>query len=299
LGGILSFLVVQGTQAARWVADLIRTSHGGVDELIDRLPMRLQDAARTIVEMVPIDVQQLAERAAEGSQWAATTVGSLLQATSSLVLNLGLMLIALYFFLVDGPSLVRWLARVLPLKERQTYEVLNDFRQMARIVIGSNIAVGALQATVASIAYVIAPVPHPAFFGLLTFMASFVPSVGTAIVSVPLTLLMLVMGKPWWALFLGLWALGLVSAVDNVVRPLLLRGAGHIHGAVVFFSLIGGIGIFGPMGLIVGPLSITFVLAMVRLWQRDFNPQTHVPGSVLDHRSPERTLPPPVESSAT
>jgi predicted PurR-regulated permease PerM len=193
--------------------------------------------------------------------------------------------------LVDGPALVSWLARVLPLKERQTYEVLDDFRQMARAVIGSNIIVGGTQALVAGIGYTIAPITHPVFFGLLTFVASFIPSVGTAIVSVPLILLLLIVGKPWWALFLAIWCLGLVGAVDNILRPVLLRGAGHVHGAIVFFSLIGGIGIFGPMGLIVGPLAITFVLAMIRLWQRDFNPQTRRPESVLDDRPREPLAP--------
>ena len=275
LAGVLSFLVVQGTQAAKVIADLINSSQGSED-FITRLPEPIQHAVRTVMEMVPFDMQQLSERAAQGGRWAATTVGSVLSMTSALVFSLGLALISFYFFLVDGQALVGWLAQVLPLKDRQTYEVLDDFRQMAKAVIGSNIIVGGTQAIVAGIGYAIAPIPHPMFFGMVTFLASFIPSVGTAIVSVPLIGLLLIVGKPWWALFLAIWCLGLVGAVDNILRPILLRGAGHVHGAIVFFSLIGGIGIFGPMGLIVGPLAITFVLAMIRLWQRDFNPQRRV-----------------------
>ncbi len=281
LGGVLSFLVVQGTQAAKVIADLIHSS-AGFEEVMSKLPESVANLVRQVLEIVPIDMEQISERAAQGGKWAATTVGGLLSMTSALVFNLGLALISFYFFLVDGPQLVRWLAEVLPLKDRQTYEVLDDFRQMAKAVIGSNIIVGGTQAIVAGIGYAIAPVPHAIFFALLTFLASFIPSVGTAIVSVPLVLLMLITGHPVWAIFLGVWCLGIVGAVDNILRPILLRGAGHIHGAIVFFSLIGGIAIFGPMGLIVGPLAITFVLAMIRLWQRDFNPQTHVPQSVLD-----------------
>jgi predicted PurR-regulated permease PerM len=223
---------------------------------------------------MPISFDQLSDQMAAGSRWAAATLGSLLSKTSTLLFDLALTLIAFYVFLTSGASFVRWLASVLPLKERQTYEVFHDFRMMSKAVIGSNVIVGALQALVASVAYIIAPIPHPAFFGLLTFIASFVPSIGTAIVTIPLTALMFIIGKPLWGLFVGVWTIGIVGGVDNIVRPLLLRGAGHMHGAVVFFALIGGIAVFGPMGVIVGPLSITFVLAMVRLWQRDFNPQT-------------------------
>ena len=283
LAGLVSFLVIQGAEVAKVVSDVFRETHG-VEDLIGRLPEQLQGHARHLAEIMPIDLQQMSERVASGSKWAASTIGGVLSATSSVVFSLALTLIAFYFCLTDGPQAVRWIARVLPLKERQTYEVLHDFREMARVVIGSNVIVGSLQAIVAGIGYAIAPVPHPFFFTLLTFVASFVPSVGTALVSIPLCALLLIMGHQWWAIFLFVWAVLGVGGVDNVLRPLLLRGAGHIHGAVVFFSLIGGIAIFGPMGLIVGPLSLTFVLAMVRLWQRDFNPQTRTPEAALDHR---------------
>ncbi len=295
LAGVLSFLVVQGTQAAKVISDLLNSSHG-FEEFIAMLPASVQDSVRTAIEMVPFDLQQLSERAAESGKWAATTVGSVLSVTSSIVFSLGLALISFYFFLVDGPAFVRWLAQVLPLKDRQTYEVLEDFRQMARAVIGSNIIVGGTQAIVAGIGYAIAPIPHPIFFAMVTFLASFIPSVGTAIVSVPLIALLLLLGKPWWALFLAVWGLGIVGAVDNILRPILLRGAGHVHAAIVFFSLIGGIGIFGPMGLIVGPLAITFVVAMIRLWQRDFNPQTRRPESALDGRPREPAVLPSAEA---
>jgi predicted PurR-regulated permease PerM len=273
LGGLVSFLVVQGTQAVKVVTDLIRSSHG-FEDLIGHLPVSMQNLVHRLTDVIPISFDQLSDQLAAGSRWAATTVGSLLSKTSTLLFDLALTLIAFYVFLTDGPNFVRWLACVLPLKERQTYELFHDFRMMSKAVIGSNVIVGALQSLIASIAYFIAPIPHPAFFGLLTFIASFVPSIGTAIVTVPLTVLMFIIGKPLWGLAVGIWTIGLVGGVDNIVRPLLLRGAGHIHGAVVFFSLIGGIAVFGPIGLIVGPLALTFVLAMVRLWQRDFNPQT-------------------------
>ena len=272
LGGLVSFLVVQGTLVVKVVTDLIHTSHG-IEDLIQHLPTSIQNVVHRIDAIVPISFDQITDDFAASSRWAAATVGSLLSKTSTLIFDLVLTLIAFFVFLTDGPKFIQWLARVLPLTERQTYEVFHDFRMMSKAVIGSNVIVGAIQAAVASIAYFVAPIPHPAFFGLLTFVASFVPSIGTAIVTVPLTALMFIIGKPLWGIAVGIWTIGLVGGVDNIVRPLLLRGAGHIHGGVVFFSLIGGLAVFGPMGLIVGPLSITFVLAMVRLWQRDFNPQ--------------------------
>jgi predicted PurR-regulated permease PerM len=107
------------------------------------------------------------------------------------------------------------------------------------------------------------------FFGLLTFLTSFMPTVGTSIVSLPLAGLLWLTGKTWGALFLVAWSLGVVGLIDNLLRPLLIRGDVHIHGAVIFFSLLGGIALFGLVGLVVGPMALSLFLAMLRFHARD------------------------------
>ncbi|MBC7792479.1 MAG: AI-2E family transporter, partial [Clostridia bacterium] len=225
LAGLVSFLIIQGAEVAKVVSELVNTTHG-VTDLIVRLPDGLQEYAQKLAEVVPIDTQELSAKLASGSKWAAATVGSVLSAASGLVFHLALTLIAFYFFLIDGPDMVRWIAGVLPLKERQTYEVLHDFREMARVVIGSNVIVGGLQAIAAVIGYLVAPIPHPYFFALLTFIASFIPSVGTALISVPLVLYLFILGRWVWAIGLFAWTVLLVGGIDNILRPWLLRGAG-------------------------------------------------------------------------
>ena len=86
----------------------------------------------------------------------------------------------------------------------------------------------------------IARVPHPVFFGLLTFVAAFIPSIGTTIVALPVALLMLALGHPWAAFFLALWGLLVVGLIDNVVKPLLIQGGVQLDAAALFFALIGG-----------------------------------------------------------
>ena len=75
---------------------------------------------------------------------------------------------------------------------------------------------------------------------------------------------MLLLGHPWAALFLALWALVVVGLIDNLLRPMLIRGGGQLHGALVFFSLIGAMAAFGAVGLFLGPLALVFFLATVR-----------------------------------
>ena len=76
------------------------------------------------------------------------------------------------------------------------------------------------------------------------------------------------------ALFLALWGLLVVGMVDNVVKPLLVKRGMNMHGGLVFFSLLGGLSAFGTVGLIAGPLVVSFFLALVRIYQRDSSQAT-------------------------
>ena len=139
---------------------------------------------------------------------------------------------------------------------------------MARSVLGANLITGAVQAVVATGGYFIARAPSPIFFGLLTLFASLIPSVGTALVTLPVAGLVLLLGHPWKALFLALWALVVVGLIDNILRPALIRGGVQLHGALIVFSLIGGAAAFGAVGLFLGPLVLTFFLTTFRFSQR-------------------------------
>ena len=84
------------------------------------------------------------------------------------------------------------------------------------------------------------------------------------------SLLLVVLGHPWSALFLALWGIFVVGLVDNIVKPLLVKRGLSMHGGIVFFARLGGLAAFGSVGLIAGPLSVAFFLALVRIYERDF-----------------------------
>jgi predicted PurR-regulated permease PerM len=109
------------------------------------------------------------------------------------------------------------------------------------------------------------------FFMAVTFCLAFVPAVGAASVAQVAALLLVVTGHPYAALFLSLWGFLVVGLVDNVVKPLLIRHGMEMSTAVVFFSLIGGLGAFGAVGLLIGPLAVSFFMALLRMYQRDFS----------------------------
>jgi predicted PurR-regulated permease PerM len=182
-----------------------------------------------------------------------------------------MMLIALFFLLVHGDALVNWLDHVSPLKKGQTRELLREFKRVSYSVIVSTIITAGVQALAALVGYLIARVPHPVFFAAITFFVAFIPAIGAGGVCLTAAALLLLTGHSYAALFLAIWGMTVVGLVDNVVKPFLIKGGMELHGAIVFFSLIGGLLAFGAPGLLIGPLIVALFLALLRMYHRDFS----------------------------
>ena len=101
--------------------------------------------------------------------------------------------------------------------------------------------------------------------GLFAGAISFIPFVGATIIALIAALLLYLTGHPHAALFLALWAIVVVSLVDNLVKPVLMRHGMQMRGVIVFFALLGGIAAFGPVGLLLGPLVVSLFLALLRI----------------------------------
>lgn len=270
--GMSAFVVTEVTQGVDYVSDTVRSE--GVSGLINRLPEPIADAARYLVKQLPSRTgkpgDQVAQQLQAQTGKAAAFMGAALSATGSFLFQTVMMLIALFFFLAHGEDAVAWIDEVSPLREGQTRELLREFKKVAYAVIMSTVITAAIQALAALIGYFIARVPHPIFFGATTFIIAFIPAVGAGSVTLVAALLLFVTGHNYMALFLAIWAVTVVGLVDNLVKPLLIRGGVEMHGAIVFFSLIGGLSAFGAVGLLMGPLTVALFLTVLRMYQRDY-----------------------------
>jgi predicted PurR-regulated permease PerM len=277
LGPLVAFstyLVKEVADAVKFISDTIRAD--GVSGLRERLPDGIDRILNTVLGWLSRytegsvdsgDVQR--QVTAQGGK-AVVAVGAAVSATGSLLFQATMMLIALYFFLVEGDELVSWLDRISPLRPGQTKELMTEFKRVTYAVIVSTVITAAAQAAAAMVGYLIARVPNPIFFGGLTFFVAFIPAVGAAVVCLAAAGLLFVTGHPYAALFLAIWGVVVVGLVDNVVKPYLIKAGMQLRGGVVFFALIGGLGAFGTVGLLIGPLVVAAFLALVRMYERDF-----------------------------
>jgi predicted PurR-regulated permease PerM len=200
---------------------------------------------------------------------SAGVVGS----TSHLLLMTALMLVTLFFLLRDGPSLVEWIERTPAMPAGRVRAILLELREVSKSVLGAQLGSGLAQSVVATIGYAITGIPDPVVFGIVSLIASFVPVGGVSLVGVPLAGLLWLAGRPGRAAFLAIWIVLLTGLIDNVLRPLLVRGRSKLNSGLVFLSLLGGLCAFGPIGIVVGPLSLALFLsvsAILRGEQDDF-----------------------------
>jgi predicted PurR-regulated permease PerM len=137
-------------------------------------------------------------------------------------------------------------------------------------VLLSTLATAGMQSLVALGGYLVAGVPNPVFFFVTTFVLGLVPFLGATVVVIAVAALRMLTGHLASGVFLVIWGLAVVGTIDNVLKPLFIRGGVPIHGAVIFFALFGGLIVFGPVGFLVGPLAVTFLVAVVRMYQRDW-----------------------------
>lgn len=271
IGGMGAFVIAEVVKGVNFVTDTVQGD--GMMSLVDKLPDSLQGSAKQIIHTIipdPEDLDaELRRRAnAHGSQ-VAKFVSHALAATGTAFFQGAMCLIALFLLLVDGQQFVTWIEDNSPLRKGQVRELLSEFRQVSTAVLVSSVVTSGVQAVVALIGYFIAGVPQPLFFGLVTFVIAFIPAVGAGGVCLGAALLLLAIGKVWGAVFLALWIIP-VGLVDNLVKPLLVKRGMHMHGGVVFFALVGGIAAFGMVGLLLGPLIVTFLMVLVRIYRRDF-----------------------------
>jgi len=169
-----------------------------------------------------------------------------------------------------------------PLAPGQFRELVGEFRRTAVSVLVATVVTALIQALAGLLGFLLAGVPGPVFATFVTFLVALVPAVGGTVVVLAVAALQWATGHPWPALFLAVWGVGVVSTVDTFARPALLKDGLDLPIGIVFLALMGGVAAFGVVGVILGPLVVTFLMAALRIWRRD-----------QDEREPPSPTPPP------
>jgi predicted PurR-regulated permease PerM len=223
---------------------------------------------------------------------------SLTSATGIFALQLffgvSIMLVALYFFLYDGPGMVKAFMRLSPLDDRYEQELLNEFDRTARAVVLATLLSALVQGLVAGVGYYFAGVPALVFLTLFTAVCALIPFVGPAIVWVPVCLWLGLYEEQWLAAgLLAGWGTIVVGSSDNLVKAFVLHGQSSLHPLLALLSVLGGVQSLGPIGIVVGPMAVTMLQTLLGILQNEMaqfdNRDPSLAGTEFDSAVPAGT----------
>jgi predicted PurR-regulated permease PerM len=220
----------------------------------------LQQHARMIAGITLADVAGELGRRLGG--FAADSAGDLLRNIGVMIFDLVVVIFAMFFLFRDAMSVMRLLRRVLPFEDEQREQVIRQAHDLIRASVVSAVAVASAQGAAGGILFWAVGISAPVFWGVAMAFFSLLP-IGAWAIWLPAGVWLLVNGSTAKGVILLAVGTGVVSAIDNVLRPALLAGRAQMNGLLVLISLLGGIAAFGLIGLVIGPVIVATAASLM------------------------------------
>lgn len=205
-----------------------------------------------------------------GGTFLIANLGAATTGTANGVLQLFVMLYAMYFFLLDGPAILSRILYYTPLEEAEEEQLIDRFVSVTRATIRGSILVGMIQGGLAGAAFFVLGLPGAAFWATVMAVLSVIPVLGSGLVWAPAALILISTGRGGAGLGLVLWGALVVGTIDNLLRPKFVGRDIKMHDLLVLLSTFGGLAMFGLSGFIIGPIIAALFLTAWSLYEAAF-----------------------------
>lgn len=259
-----TFVVRQAGDEAIESVTMLRTLIAGErwKILIDRFPRAA--AVRQWVER-EVDAKDVAEKA---SGQVARGVRGTLERVVDTALAAIVTLFMLFFFLRDKAWILRAVRRLLPLAPVEAEQVRRRVRDTITAIVFGSLVVAAVQGTLGGLIFWWLELPSPLLWGVVMGLLAMLPVLGTALVWIPAAGFLAISGEWDKAAILVAFGAAVISVVDNLLYPVLVKGRMRLHTVPVFVSVLGGLFAFGATGIVLGPVILAVALALLDIWER-------------------------------
>lgn len=201
------------------------------------------------------------------SGWAARQTSQIFAKFAILLLNLIITLFTLFFFFRDGPRLINWIRALLPLTEDQKSFIFSRLTELINATMRAGLIIAVVQGMIGGLAFFFLGLPQPIFWATVMSVLSLLPFVGAWLVWIPAGIYLILTVSVIKAIILFLVGILAIGLVDNFLRPILIGGPTKLHTMLVFFSALGGVKVFGIMGLALGPMVVVLCMTLVNIVQ--------------------------------
>jgi predicted PurR-regulated permease PerM len=218
------------------------------------------------------------QQIADGAGQAAKSIGAFLVAgatqvtagTAGFLLNLFVMLYAMFYFLRDGRAILERILYYTPLSHRDEVQVLERLTSVTRAAIKGTLVIGLVQGALGGLAFRAVGIGGAAFWATVMMVLSIVPGIGSALVWGPAVIYLYAFGRPLAATLLLIWCAAVVGAIDNLIRPKLVGKDAKMPDLLILIGTLGGLLAFGPIGFIIGPLICGLFLTVWEIYGATF-----------------------------
>jgi predicted PurR-regulated permease PerM len=251
LGIVLQQALTMSDQAIPWLNQHLgaATTFNVHDWVVQRFPV--------LAKYVPSQEQlleQVGTAAKTAGAFLVSFAAGMTATTAALLLNLFVMLYAMFFFFRDGHKILERIFYYTPLSDEDETRMLTQLASITRATVKGTLVIGIIQGTLAGIAFRVAGIEGAALWGTIMTILSIIPGIGAALVWVPVVIILFVTGQHLAATLLAAWCAAVVGTVDNFLRPMLVGRDAKMPDLLILIGTLGGLFLFGPIGFIVGPI---------------------------------------------
>lgn len=266
---LLTSLASQALSLYEWASGIIQS--GRLEEWGDATTSSLGRILSHPV-LAGLDVKGLALRSiGDLSSTMVAQLGSLLKNTLVFFFDLMIMFFAIFFFYRDGEAYYHFLMELLPFTAPQKKSISKRFTDTFRAVINGVFVIALLQGIMTGFGFALFGVPFPVFWGFVAIAAALIPLGGAALVWLPGVLYLLLTAHPIQGFMLAAWGIFLVTLPDNFLKPLLIGKKANIPTFFLFMGILGGLKIYGFLGVLFGPLIVTLLTAFVEIYREEYS----------------------------
>jgi len=197
-------------------------------------------------------------------------IANIFSTTASLLFSFVLLLLAIFYFLKDGENWKKTLLQLSPLSSVADEKIINKLTQTVNGVIKGYLLIALIQGILMGVGLAIFQVPNSAIWGMITGITSIIPPFGTALVSVPAVIFLFTTGHIGGSIGLLIWSVLIVGTGDNLLNPYIVGHKINIPPFLILFSVLGGISLLGPIGILIGPLAVSLLYTLTKIYRSEF-----------------------------
>ncbi len=210
------------------------------------------------------------DKAADFISYISNNIANIFTSAISAFFSFILMLLIIFYFLKNGAKCKKLIVKISPLGDENDEKIIDNLTHSINGAIKGSLFLALFQGIFVGFGFWFFNVPNGALLGVIAGICSLIPPIGATLVSVPAIIFLFFTGHTTSAIGLFVWAIIILAALDSYLRPLLVSKKINVSPILILFSILGGISLLGPVGILLGPLTISLLYALIAIYKHDF-----------------------------